>query len=137
VEFVALGAWILAACVGTYLMVVRTGPGGAFRQATKVTRFPLVVTVGHPLVALIGLAVWVAYLATGRSPYAWTAFAALVVVIIKGFMLFTRWLVGQDGGRHAKETGEDFPATAVVVHGTAAVVTLVLVFLTAIRVGTR
>jgi hypothetical protein len=59
----------------------------------------------------------------------------LVVVIIKGFMLFTRWLVGQNGGRHAKGTDQDFPAMAVLVHGMVAAATLVLVFLIAIRVG--
>jgi hypothetical protein len=137
VEFVALGAWILAAVVGTYLMVVEAAQGGLFRQATKVTRFPVLVTIGHPAVAMAGLAAWVAHLVTERAWYAWAAFAALVVVIFQGFLLFTRWLVGQDGGRHAKETGQRFPATAVVVHALAATVTLVLVVLTAVRIGAR
>ena len=117
-------------------MAARTAQGGLFRHPTKVTPFPLLITVGHPAAALVGLAAWVALLVTGRSWCAWVAFAALVVVIIEGFMLFTRWLVGQTGGRHAKGTDEVFPATAVAVHGIAAAATLVLVFLTAIRVGT-
>jgi hypothetical protein len=135
VEFAALGAWILAAAVGAYLMVVRTAQGGLIHQETKVTRYPVLVMVGHPLAAMIGLVVWVAHLVTGHAAYAWTAFAVLIIVIFKGFLLFTRWLVGQGGGRHAKGTEHDFPAAAVVAHGTVAAITFVLVFLTAIGTG--
>jgi hypothetical protein len=134
VEFAALGAWILSAAVGAYLMVVWTAHGGLVHQATKVTRFPVLVMVGHPLGAMIGMAVWVGYLVTGHAAYAWAAFAALIIVIIKGVLLFTRWLVGQ-GGRHARGTEQDFPARAVVAHATTAIATFVLVFLTAIRIG--
>lgn len=137
VEFAALGTWILTATVGAYLMGIWLAQGGLLRQATKVTRFPTLVVVGHPLVAMIGLGAWVVHLATGQVCYAWGAFFLLVIVIFKGFMLFTRWLVGQSGGRHAKGAEQSFPATAVVVHGVVAVVTFVLVFLTAIGVGTR
>ncbi|GAA2415923.1 hypothetical protein GCM10010191_27870 [Actinomadura vinacea] len=135
-EFAALGAWIVAALAGTYLMAVWLARGGLLEQTTKVTRFPVLVVVGHPLAAVIGLAVWVAYLATERAGFAWAAFTALVVVIMQGFVLFTRWLVGQ-GGRHAKDTEQPFPAAAVLVHGVLAVATFVLVFLTAIQVSGR
>ncbi|TMQ96845.1 hypothetical protein ETD83_20695 [Actinomadura soli] len=129
-EFAALAAWILAAVAGGYLLIIWMTHGGA---STKVTRFPILIVVGHPLAALIGLAVWVLYVATGRAAYAWGAFAALLVVIIQGFMLFTRWLVGR-GGRHARGIGQAFPATAVAVHGGVAVTTFVLVFLTVMEI---
>lgn len=129
-EFAALGAWILAAVAGGYLLVIWMLNGGA---STKVTRFPVLVVVGHPLAAAGGLAVWVAYLATGDAGYAWVAFAALLVVVMQGFMLFTRWLVGR-GGRHARGAEQAFPAAAVAVHGAVAVTTVVLVFLTAIQI---
>ncbi|XVQ08794.1 hypothetical protein ACQP1W_40550 [Spirillospora sp. CA-255316] len=133
-EFAALGTWITAAAAGTYLMAGWFAQGGLMEQATKVTRYPVLVLVGHPLAALVGLAVWVAYLATDQARYAWAAFAALLVVILQGFLLFTRWLVGR-GGRHAKDAGQPFPAAAVLVHGAVAVATFVLVFLTAIEVS--
>ncbi|QXJ20541.1 hypothetical protein AGRA3207_001270 [Actinomadura graeca] len=130
-EFAALAAWVLAAAAGGYLLVVWTARGG---RATKVTRFPVLVVVVHPLTAVLGLAVWIAYLSTGWAGYAWGAFAALLVVAFQGFMLFTRWLVGR-GGRHARGAEQAFPATAVAVHGLVAVATVVLVFLTAIQIG--
>ncbi|WP_242906693.1 hypothetical protein [Actinomadura terrae] len=127
-EFAALTAWVLAATVGGYLLVVWMANGG---RSTKVTRFPILVLVGHPTVALAGLAVWIAYLFTGAAWCAWSAFAALLVVAFQGFMLFTRWLVGR-GGRHARGAEQAFPAAAVAAHGAVAAVTVVLVFLTVI-----
>ncbi|MFC5748796.1 hypothetical protein [Actinomadura rugatobispora] len=131
-EYAALGTWIIAAGGGTYLMAGWLAQGGLMEQATKVTRYPVLVVVGHPLAALVGLAAWVAYLATGRAGYAWVAFTALLVVILQGFLLFTRWLVGR-GGRHARGAEQPFPAVAVTVHGVVAIATFVLVFLTAIE----
>jgi len=133
VEVAALVAWVLAAAAGGHLLVIWIANGGA---STKVTRFPLLVVVGHPVAAVAGLAVWIAYLGTGAAGYAWGAFAALLVVIFQGFMLLTRWLVGR-GGRHARGAEQAFPATAVIVHGLVAVATVVLVFLTAIQVTGR
>ncbi|WP_131739092.1 hypothetical protein [Actinomadura roseirufa] len=130
-EFAALVAWVLAAVAGGYLLVVWSANGG---RSTKVTRFPILVVVAHPLAAVAGLAVWIAYLATGTAGYAWGAFSALVVVILQGFVLLTRWLVGR-GGRHARGAEQAFPAAAVVVHGLVALATLVLVFLTALKVS--
>ncbi|KAB2349625.1 hypothetical protein [Actinomadura rudentiformis] len=133
-EFVALAAWVLSTVVGIQLLMIWTRTGGLRRQATKVTRFPTLVVVGHPLAAVVGLVVWIAYLVTDEAGYAWGAFGALLVVILQGFLLFTRWLVGR-GGRHARGAEQDFPATAVLVHGVVAVATFVLVFLTAIEVS--
>ncbi|WUI02224.1 hypothetical protein OHR68_10570 [Spirillospora sp. NBC_00431] len=129
-EYAALAAWILAAVAGAYLLIIWLTHGG---HSTKVTRFPILIVVGHPLAAVVGLAVWVVYLVTDRAVYAWGAFAALLVVILQGFMLFTRWLVGR-GGRHARGAEQAFPAAAVAVHGGVAVTTFVLVFLTAMEV---
>ncbi|CNE48681.1 Uncharacterised protein [Mycobacterium tuberculosis] len=129
-EYAALCAWILAAVAGGYLLVIWILNGG---RSTKVTRFPTLVVVGHPLAAAAGLAVWIAYLATGNAGCAWAAFIALIVVVLQGFLLFTRWLVGR-GGRHARGAEQAFPAAAVAVHGAVAVTTVVLVFLTAIEV---
>ncbi|GAA2587359.1 hypothetical protein SMC26_13705 [Actinomadura fulvescens] len=133
-EFAALAAWVLSAIVGSHLLTIWIRQGGLREQSTKVTRFPRLVVTGHPVAAVAGLVVWVAYLATGEAGYAWAAFGTLLVVIFQGFLLFTRWLVGR-GGRHARGAEQDFPATAVVMHGVVAVATFVLVFLTAIEVS--
>ncbi|MEW2357758.1 hypothetical protein [Spirillospora sp. NPDC029432] len=133
-EFAALGAWLVAAAVGAYLMATWITGGGLRRQATKVTRYPLLVLVGHPLAAVAGLLLWAAFLATGQAAYAWGAFTALLVVMLQGFVLFTRWLVGR-GGRHARDAGQEFPARAVILHGAVGAATFVLVLLTAVRAG--
>ncbi|TDC75036.1 hypothetical protein [Actinomadura sp. 7K507] len=129
-EFAALGAWVVAAVGGGHLLIIWMANGG---PSAKVTRFPALVVVGHPLAGVAGLAVWIGYLVTARAEFAWLAFAALLVVTLQGFMLLTRWLVGR-GGRHARGAEQAFPAAAVAVHGTVAVTTFVLVFLSAIEV---
>jgi hypothetical protein len=103
-------------------------------QATKVTRFPAVVVVGHPLLAVAGLGTWIMYLTTTRVVYAWSAFGTLVAVALLGFVMLTRWLVGR-GGRHARGAEQAFPAVAVMVHGVVAVATFILVLLTALAIS--
>jgi hypothetical protein len=106
---------------------------GLKQQATKVTRFPAIIVLGHPLLAVAGLIVWIMYLMTTSVVYAWSAFGTLVVVALLGFVMLTRWLVGR-GGRHARGAEQAFPAVAVAVHGAVAIATFILVFLTALAI---
>ncbi|RFU36490.1 hypothetical protein DZF91_37800 [Actinomadura logoneensis] len=136
-EYAALGAWILAALAGAYLLVRWLAAGGLRGQPAKVTRFPAAVLVGHPLSALTGLAAWTLFVATGRIWCAWLAFAILLAAAFQGLLLFTRWLVGDRGGRHARGADQRFPATAVVVHGLVAVTTFVLVLFASLTAARR
>jgi hypothetical protein len=133
-EIAALVMWVLTAGAGLNLLVRWLSAGGLRRQGTKVTRFPTVLVLGHPTLALVALAGWVAFVVTASSVYAWSAFGALVVVALLGFTLLTRWLTSE-GGKHARDAEEGFPAAAVVAHGAVATLTFVLVLLTAIRVS--
>ncbi|WP_067484448.1 hypothetical protein [Actinomadura hibisca] len=133
-RFAALVVWLVTAAAGARLLLQWLAGGGLRAQPAKVTRYPAAVLVGHPLSAVAGLALWVAYLVTGAAGFAWAAFGTLVLVIFQGLLLFTRWLVG-GGGRHARGTGQALPGPAVLVHGVVALVTFVLVFLTALRAG--
>lgn len=126
----ALVAWLLSAAAGSYLLTHWLAGGGLRRQATKVTRYPATLVLAHPVLAVAGLVMWVLFLTGGRVAYAWGAFGVLVVVALLGFAMLTRWLVGA-GGRHARGTEREFPVVAVVLHGTVAITTFVLVFLTA------
>ncbi|MCW2919128.1 MAG: hypothetical protein JWN52_7196 [Actinomycetia bacterium] len=132
-EFAALVAWVLAGIAGLYLLMVWLANEGLKQQATKVTRFPAIIVLGHPLLAVVGLIVWIMYLMTTSVVYAWSAFGTLVVVALLGFVMLTRWLVGR-GGRHARGAEQAFPAVAVAVHGTVAIATFILVFLTALAI---
>jgi hypothetical protein len=136
VEIAALVMWVLTAVAGFYRLTGWLSNGGLRQQGTKVTRFPVVLVVGHPTLAVLALATCVAFLLTARSVYAWSAFGALVLVALLGFTMFTRWLTGQ-GGKHARDAEQGFPVVAVVVHGVVAVLTFVLVLLTAITVSRR
>lgn len=133
-EIAALVMWIVAAIAGTYLLCVWLANGGLRQQATKITRFPVVLVVGHPALAVIALATWIVFLLTARTVYAWSAFGVLAAAALLGFTLLTRWLTGR-GGRHARGAEQAFPGLAVLTHGTVAVLTFVLVLLTAIRVS--
>lgn len=133
-EIAALVMWIVAAIAGTYLLCVWLASGGLRQQATKITRFPVVLVVGHPALAVIALATWIVFLLTARTVYAWSAFGVLAAAALLGFTLLTRWLTGR-GGRHARGAEQAFPGLAVLTHGTVAVLTFVLVLLTAIRVS--
>ena len=133
-EIAALVAWVVAAVAGVRLLSAWLSEGGLRRQPTKVTRFPSALVVGHPLVAAVGLVSWVCYLATAAAVFAWCAFGTLIVVALMGFVMFTRWLVGQRGGRHARGREQVFPSVAIAVHGAVGFATFVLVLLTAIAV---
>lgn len=134
-EIAALVMWVLTAGAGLRLLV-RWLSGRGLRKDTKVTRYPAAVVVGHPALALAALATWIAFLFTDRSIYAWSSFAALVLVALLGFTMFTRWLTG-DGGKHARDAEQGFPVVAVVAHSAVATLTFVLVLLTAITVSRR
>lgn len=133
-EIAALVMWVLTAAAGFRPLVRWLSDGGPRRQGTKVTRYPAALVLGHPALAVLALAAWVAFLLTERTVYAWSAFGALVLVTLLGFVMFTRWLTGA-GGKHARGGEQGFPAVAVVAHGAVATLTFVLVLLTAITVS--
>jgi hypothetical protein len=133
VQFAALVTWILAGVAGLYLLTTSLANGGLRGQATKVTRFPVTLWLSHLLLGSGGLVVWVFFLVTMQTIYAWAAFGVLVVVAVLGFVMLTRWLVGR-GGRHARGAEHKMPVVAVVVHGGVAITTFVLVLFTALLV---
>jgi hypothetical protein len=135
-EIAALVMWLLTAAAGLRLLVRWLSGGGLRRQGTKVTRYPAVLVLGHPTLAVLALATWVVFLLTRRMVYAWSSFGVLVLVILLGFTLFTRWLTGQ-GGKHARDAEQGFPVVAVVTHGVVAGLTFVFVLLAAISVSRR
>jgi hypothetical protein len=135
-EIAALVMWLLTAAAGFRLLVRWLSEGGLRRQGTKVTRYPAVLVLGHPALAVLALATWVVFLLTRSSVYAWSSFGVLVLVTLLGFTMLTRWLTGE-GGKHARDAEQGFPVVAVVTHGAVAALTFVLVLLTAITVSRR
>ncbi|MEV0345717.1 hypothetical protein AB0H88_08120 [Nonomuraea sp. NPDC050680] len=124
--------WLFTALVGIYLLYLWLSGGGLRQQATKVTRFPVTLIFSHPVLGVVALACWVAFLLTGNRTLAWTAFLVLAAAALLGFVMFTRWL---GAGRHARGAERRFPLLAVLLHGVAGVATFVLVILTSSVAG--
>jgi hypothetical protein len=143
VKWAALIAWIVTAGGGFVLLAIWLARGG-MRQAgpgDRRIRPPLILS--HFLLAATGLVLWIIYLVSDSDALKWVAFVVLLVVALLGWTMFFIWL-GRRRVRPAAapvETAADqpaeqhFPVSIVALHGVLAVVTVVLVFLTAIGVG--
>ncbi|MQY03785.1 hypothetical protein [Actinomadura macrotermitis] len=133
----ALITWILTALGGFYMLSVWIARGGLRREEAGSTRFPPPVIFGHMLLAAAGLIVWIIYVAADKQALAWTAFVILLPVALLGFVMLARWIptyraraaAGPGAGSVPAERA--IPVAVVAGHGLLAVVTLVLVLLTA------
>ncbi|WP_225630757.1 hypothetical protein [Streptomyces solaniscabiei] len=138
-DIAALVTWVITALGGFFMLGTWLSRGGA-RGGTS--HLPVPVIFGHFALAAIGLVLWIVYVVADKDALAWTAFILLVPVALLGFVMLARWLpvhraratttatAGQDGPaeRH-------FPVAVVLAHGLFAVVTVVLVLLSALGVG--
>lgn len=130
----ALITWIITAVLGITMLglwLSRGGMSGPTSGATAPSRLPRSLIFGHPLLAVIGLILWIIYLATDRHGLTWVVFGLLVVVGILGDLLFMRWR--RSVGVPTPEAR--FPVAVVYGHGLFAGATVILVFLTALGVG--
>lgn len=142
-DVAALITWILTALGGFFLLATWIRNGG-HRQPSG-SRFPPALIFGHFALAAIGLIIWIIYVASDSEALAWIAFLLLVPVALLGFTMFARWLptYRQRGTlTSAAQTAtasapaeRKFPVAVVGGHGVLAVVTVVLVLLTALGVG--
>ncbi|WP_067796284.1 hypothetical protein [Actinomadura formosensis] len=137
----ALATWLITALGGFYMLGTWIARGGV-RGGTS--RLPVPVIFGHFLLAAAGLVVWVIYVFTDAGALAWTAFGILLPVALLGFVMFFRWLAvtrtpsvrpeGAPGSAQATTAPESaFPIPVVLGHGLFAVVTLILVILSALQ----
>jgi hypothetical protein len=146
-RFIALLVWFITALWGLYMLAVWLIENDATRQDSAPSRLPLPVILGHVVLALTGLVVWVVYLLLDRQTLAWAAVGILIAIATLGLAMFARWIPvyrtplaaggPQQGGFEAPEMPAEgsFPVVIVLAHGTFAVSTVVLVLLTALGVG--
>ncbi|MGY2114059.1 hypothetical protein ACW9HR_09090 [Nocardia gipuzkoensis] len=137
----ALIFWLLTAGGGFFLLGTWIARGGA-RQPNS-TQLPAPVVFGHFALAVTGLIVWIVYLFVDTESLAWVAFVLLIPVALLGFAMLLRWIPTYRA-RSASTAGTagtagppegHFPVAVVAGHGVLAVVTVVLVLLTALGVG--
>ena len=97
---------------------------------------------GHGGLALVGLAVWLAYVLPGENTAAAPITALLLLLVVGlGLEMFRRWLrYGKEGGVVGPDVQET-PADAhlspalVYMHGLAAAVTVALVIAAAVKIA--
>ena len=140
----ALVTWLVTALGGFYMLGTWLSKGGVKQQRTGNSRLPVPVIFGHFALAAVGLVVWIVYLAVDKRALAWTALGLLVPVALLGFVMLLRWLpvyrartaTGAAAAARAQVPAErHFPVPVVVGHGLFAVVTVVLVLLSALNIG--
>jgi hypothetical protein len=142
--FVMLAAWLSrgGARSGSESVAVgaaRSTAGAAGLPVSAPTRLRPPLVFGHVGLAVVGLAVWIAYLATDNETLPWVAFVVLLPVAVLGLTMFARWVQAgdhrRDATRGAARPESAFPLPVVIGHGVFAVTTVVLVLLTALGVG--
>jgi hypothetical protein len=133
-DFAALGAWILAAVSGSWILSAWISQGGN-RRRTGGPSVPPVVIFGHFALAATGLLVWIIYLVTGWAAVAWIAVGLLLPVAGLGIATVTIGLPGEPGAAvTAGPAPARRPPSALVVvgHGLLAAGTMLLVLLAAL-----
>jgi hypothetical protein len=133
----ALVTWVLTAGGGFYMLATWVSNGGTRQPRTS--NFPPALIFGHFGLAAIGLVVWIIYVITDTEALSWVAFVLLLPVALLGFIMLSRWIPARrTSAQTAAGTSppeQHFPVPVVAGHGLLAVVTLVLVLLTALGVG--
>ncbi|MGW2939259.1 hypothetical protein ACWDA7_47865 [Streptomyces sp. NPDC001156] len=146
-DIAALITWVVTALGGFYMLGTWIQRGGIRQQQTGTSRLPAPAVFGHFALAAIGLVVWIIYVVADKSALAWTAFGLLLPVALLGFVMLARWIpvyrnrtaapadTAVQGTERPVPAERHFPLAVVVAHGLLAVVTLVLVLLTALGIG--
>ncbi|MEU1209230.1 hypothetical protein [Nocardia sp. NPDC005825] len=140
----ALITWLFTAAGGFFLLGTWIAKGGV--REPRTSHLPPPVIFGHFLLAVIGLVLWIIYLVTDSDALAWVAFGFLVPVAALGVVMLLRWIpIYRESRTVAAEPApvsipgrepaeRHFPVLVVGGHGLWAVVTVVLVLLTALGV---
>jgi cytochrome bd-type quinol oxidase subunit 2 len=141
-KWAALIAWLVTAGGGFVMLAIWLRAGGMAKARESGRRIRPPLLLGHFALAVVGLVLWIVYLANDSDSIKWIAFVLLLIIALLGFTMLAIW-VGQRqqrGARAVADVGAEpaerrFPPSVVTLHGLAAVATLVLVFLTNIGVG--
>ncbi|HEY6296175.1 MAG TPA: hypothetical protein VIX15_10970 [Streptosporangiaceae bacterium] len=87
----ALIVWLFTASIGAYMLRTWIARGGLRRQRTTGVGAPPGLVFSHPCAALSGLAIWIAYLASGVDALAWLGVLLIATAITLGISMVTLW----------------------------------------------
>ena len=113
-RFATFISWLLTASLGAFMLRTWLARGGLRQERARPGGLPPQLIAGHAGLALFGLAVWVAYLASGARALAWTAVGMLMVTVGLGLCTVTLWTpypARKPGERRASP--QDEPTVAV------------------------
>lgn len=127
----ALVLWILTAVGGATMAAIWIAGRGPEHHRHGRSRFSVRRLGSHAGLALVGLALWAAFLATESAATGIAALLLLPAVAGLGVLLLLTWLAGR-GGRPASSGADTapeqrIPPPLVAGHGALAVATLVAV----------
>jgi hypothetical protein len=131
-QWAALIAWIITA-LGGLALAFHWARHGGLRQQEGI-RTPRLAT--HLGTAVVGLGLWIAYLASNDTLLAWLAVGVLVVVALIGISMLLLSLRGQTNTIRTEAPAEGvLPLPLVVLHGALAMTTVTLALLAALEIG--
>ena len=87
----ALITWIITAGFGAFMLIRWATRGGLREVPGAGTNFPRVRVFAHFGLASAGLIVWIIYLVTENTLWAWIAVADLILVALLGGLLVRQW----------------------------------------------
>jgi hypothetical protein len=143
---IALVTGFTAAIGGLVLLAIWLIEYDPEYQSAAATRLPIPIISAHVLLAVTALAFWVIYLATDSHRLAWATALIMTLVVFLGLTMAIRWLGVRKVPITVATTGQvaspreiavpperHFPLSVVIGHGIFALITFVLVVLSAIR----
>jgi len=135
----SLYAWIATVLVGLLLLVIWLLEYDPKFQGKAATRLPIPVLSAHALLGMAGLLMWGIYLLADVDRLVWPIIADLGAAVLLGLIMVGRWIRvyrtatphpspgASPGAKPAVPAERHFPLSAVILHGTLAVTTIVLV----------
>jgi manganese efflux pump family protein len=140
-ELLTLVVWLATAVGGFALLAVWIQHGGMGDAAQR--RFSKPLPLLHGGTAVISLILFLIYWLGDVSGLREVVLAGLLVTAVLGFAMFGKWLAGvrrrpahSVGAARVEAPEDSFPKVLVVIHGIAAVATLVLYLAAAYVVAT-
>jgi hypothetical protein len=90
-RFATFISWLLTASLGGFMLRTWLVRGGLRQERARAGGLPPQLIFGHAGLALSGLVVWAAYLASGARALAWTAVGVLTLTAGLGLATVTLW----------------------------------------------
>jgi hypothetical protein len=90
-RFATLISWLVTASLGGYMLHTWLARGGLRRERARAGGLPPPLIFGHAGLAISGLLIWAAFVASGARPLAWTAVAVLMLTVGLGLSTVTLW----------------------------------------------